>query len=314
MPLELRQQVYRFCIPENLCFICSDDMRCQNRPGGWVDPRWRWDRTGDGYDRSGAYSSLEENDYPSDDCENVEVSWTDGGDSDEEGEYEPSELDDYCQTSWRYRPRISPTRRSTLPGLLLVCRQINDEVRAMLYGKNTFIINVHGDGQSKLARLFSSETRENMRKMILVLRPMGVSYHPGFYMDRKIWDGVLSSISILGIIAEQPKSPPLDTQPRVELEDVFEEWTTWLIPILEYLGKALPRTAQIVVDANKKEDTTQIVKKVMPGRCHFQRLRAADLIFERGEFSWESGYWDDDGPTSCRDIIDDCDYDYYYSD
>jgi exonuclease 3'-5' domain-containing protein 1 len=24
--------------------------------------------------------------------------------------------------------------------------------------------------------------------------------------------------------------------------------------------------------------------------------------------------WDDDGPTSCRDIIDDWDYEYYYSD
>jgi exonuclease 3'-5' domain-containing protein 1 len=24
--------------------------------------------------------------------------------------------------------------------------------------------------------------------------------------------------------------------------------------------------------------------------------------------------WEDDGPTSCRDIINDCDYEYYYSD
>jgi len=28
---------------------------------------------------------------------------------------------------------------------------------------------------------------------------------------------------------------------------------------------------------------------------------------------WDDG-WYDDGPTSCRDIINDCDYDYYYSD
>jgi exonuclease 3'-5' domain-containing protein 1 len=28
----------------------------------------------------------------------------------------------------------------------------------------------------------------------------------------------------------------------------------------------------------------------------------------------ESDYWEDDGPTSCRDIINDWDYDYYYSD
>lgn len=88
----------------------------------------------------------------------------------------------------------------------------------------------------------------------------------------------------------------------------------WLTPILEYLGRVLPRTAQIVVDANKEEDTVQIFGKVMPGRCRFQCLRAADSIFRRGEFSLESGYWDDDGPTSCRDIINECDYHYYYSD
>ncbi|KAF2465450.1 uncharacterized protein BDR25DRAFT_378606 [Lindgomyces ingoldianus] len=246
--------------------------------------------------------------------ESVRVSLIDEEVSDKEDEYEACKLDNYCQISQRYRPRISPSRRSALPRLLLVCRQITDEVRAMLYGGNTFTVNVHGDGQSSLVGLFSSETREKMRKMILVLRPMGVSYHPGFCMDPKIWDGVLGSLSILGVIAEQPEPPSPYAWPRVEPEDVFEEWTVWLTPILEYLGQALPRTAQIVVDANKEEDTVHILEKVIPGRCHFQRLRAADSIFRRGEFSLESGYWDDDGPTSCRDIINEYDYDYYYSD
>jgi len=314
MPLEIRRRVYRFCIPENLCFICSGDMCRQNRPEGWVESLWRLERTWDGYDTSGAYFSFEENDCPHYDWESVGVSSTDGEDSDEEGEYEPSGLDDYCQISQRYRPRISLSRRSALPGLLLICRQITDEVRAMLYGGNTFTVNVHGDGQLNLVRLFSSETREKMRKMILVLRPMGVSYRPGFCMDQKIWDGVLGSLSILGVIAEQPEPPSPSAWPRVEPEDVFEEWTAWLTPILEYLGRALPRSAQIVVDANKEEDTVQILEKAMPGRCRFQRLRAADSIFRRGEFSLESGSWDDDGPTSCRDIINECDYDYYYSD
>jgi hypothetical protein len=314
MPLEIRQHVYRFCIPQNLCFTCSSDMSRQNRPKGWIEPLWRLDRTWDGHDTSGALFSFEENDYPHDDWESVEVSSTDGEDNNEEDEYEPSGLDDYCQISQRYRPAISPSRRSALPGLLLVCRQITDEVKAMLYGGNTFRVNVHGDGQMDLVRLFSPETREKMRKMILVLRPMGVSYRPGFCMDRKIWDSILDSLSILGIIAEQPEPPSPYALSRVKPEGVFEEWTAWLIPILEYLGRALPRTAQIVVDANKEEDTVQIWEKVMPGRCRFQRLRAADSIFRRGEFSLESGYWDDDGPTSCRDIINECDYDYYYSD
>jgi exonuclease 3'-5' domain-containing protein 1 len=35
-----------------------------------------------------------------------------------------------------------------------------------------------------------------------------------------------------------------------------------------------------------------------------------DEIFESKDFD----DWEDDGPTSCRDIINNCDYDYYYSD
>jgi hypothetical protein len=91
------------------------------------------------------------------------------------------------------------------PGVLLVCHQITDEVRAMLYGGNVFAVNIHGDGQLNLVRLFSSETREKMRKVILVLRPRGVS---GFCMDPKIWDGILGNLSMLGVIAEEPQPLP----------------------------------------------------------------------------------------------------------
>jgi exonuclease 3'-5' domain-containing protein 1 len=38
-----------------------------------------------------------------------------------------------------------------------------------------------------------------------------------------------------------------------------------------------------------------------------------DEFFGLGEFDDDCG-WQDDGPTSCRDIINDCDYEYYYSD
>ncbi|KAK3944561.1 hypothetical protein QBC46DRAFT_337602, partial [Diplogelasinospora grovesii] len=78
--------------------------------------------------------------------------------------------------------------------------------------------------------------------------------------------------------------------------DVPEEWAAWSTPILDYLSRALAREASIVVDANKEEeDTVQIAENIMPRRCRFQELRAADLIFRREDFSLESGYWDDDG-------------------
>jgi hypothetical protein len=76
----------------------------------------------------------------------------------------------------------------------------------MLYGGNTFLGNVYSDSQFNLVGLFGPETREKMRKIILVLRPIRVSYRPGFRMDRNFLDGILGSLSILGIIAKQPVS------------------------------------------------------------------------------------------------------------
>jgi hypothetical protein len=307
LPLEIRQQIYGFCIPQNLCFTCSDDMYHQNRPLGWYKPTRRLDGT------------LEESDYLYYEREYSGVTSTDEGDSngkdsDEEEEYKPCGLDDYCQLSRRSRPRSSASRPKALLGLLLVCHQITSEVTAMLYRLNTFTVNVHSDGQLELATRFSSETREKMRKMILVLQPTGISYDPYFRMDQKLWGGVLGKLLILGVVVEQPDPSP-DMWPRETQEDVFKEWAAWLTPIMEYLGQTLPKTSRIVVDANKEERTAETLEKLMPGRCRFQRLRAGDAIFNRGEFSQESEDWDyDDGPTSCRDIIDSWDYDYYYSD
>ncbi|OAA59111.1 hypothetical protein SPI_06313 [Niveomyces insectorum RCEF 264] len=306
MPLEIRQQIYRFCIPQNLDFNCSLDLYYQHR-NSYDD------------DSVGVFSTDEDGNEEDDD-DSVGVFSTDEDGNEEEG--------DKCSMFLGYR---AGSRRSALPGLLLVCRQMTDEVTAMLYGGNTFKVDVHRDNHWALARLSRPAARGQLRKMLLVFRPMGVSYRPGFVMDPTVWDGVLGRLSSLWIVAAQPEpSSPSQHghghehgQERLQAgpaDDAFEAWTRWLTPNLEYLGRALPGTAQIVVDANEEGDTVRMVERVLPGRCRFQQLRAADFIFQRGESSPTSGYWDDDdddyddGPTSCRDIISDWDYDQYYSD
>jgi hypothetical protein len=316
MPLEIRRQIYRLCIPQKLCFNCSGDLSFQNRPNRWFDPllpseEQIWD---DEQDPNETLRPTEENDRPDSDWESSVGDPLDLEDDDEEDEYEPSRLDDYCQESHRYHPKLYRPRRSALPALLLVCRQITDEVKEMLYGGNTFTVNGYGDGQRNFEQIFLPETRVKMRKMILVFRAEGVIAGTNVRTDQKTWDCILSNLSILGIIAQQPEPAGLYESLPSEPEGAFEIWAAWLTPILEYLGQTLPDAAEVLVDANKEEGAVQICENVLPGRCRFQRLRAADYIFSRGECSLEPYDWYDDGPTSCRDIINDSDYDYYYSD
>ncbi|KAI7778936.1 hypothetical protein LA080_001453 [Diaporthe eres] len=307
LPLEIRQQIYEFCLPKNLRFDVLFDLYDQNRPRGWVPPPWRNSYMGNrnAFAKDGSEGKYEPSGVADEDEEVIEY---------ELSRRSVPELDDYCYMCKGYRRGVPSCRRSALPGILLVCRQMTEEVETMLYGGNCFRVDVHGLGGTDLAKKFSTKRREKMRSMIVVLRPMGVSYEPAFRIDPEIWDSALRNLTTLAIVAEQPEPPSPYSWPHLEWDDVFERWAAWLTPILEYVNRTLPGTARVVVDANEEKQTVQIVEKVMPGRYSFQQLRMADLIFQRGGFSVESGYWDDDGPTSCKDIINDCDYDCYYSD
>lgn len=366
LPLELRQQIYGYCIPENLRFDCSRDLYYQNRPQNWVEPPWHPD---DPYYTTGQRRDWRESNYHSvqdfNDCrrcvryeqnasfggnsvwidEKPELAWSDDEDERSERKDSPTNppsteqkadpfgLDNErdgvpkyvgsdwyqntCQLCHHYLPDVPPSRRSALPGLLLVCRQVTDEVEAMLYGGNVFQVALHGSGESDLARLFSPETRRKMRKILLVLRPMGVSYTPGFRMDTNVWDCVLGNLKVLGIVAEQPMKDSSPFADEGRWSRAIDEWAAWLKPILAYLNQVVPKEVDTVADANKQEATVEMISTTLAERCRFQQFPSADLTFRRGQCSEESNYWGDswdDGPTSCRDIIDDCDYDLYYDD
>jgi hypothetical protein len=57
----------------------------------------------------------------------------------------------------------------------------------------------------------------------------------------------------------------------------------------------------VLVDADDGEETITFIRKYLHG-CREIRTKTGDLTFQRGEFSIESGYWDDDRPDNCRDI------------
>ena len=201
---------------------------------------------------------------------------------------------------------VSPTRRDAFSGLLFVCRQITNEIKPMIYRNISLTVDICDGGEACLASVFSPETREHFRKMILVLTSDTLCDGADIKMNPTVWDQLLKNLSILGLVIESPESWISDYEEK--------NWTAWLTITLEYINRASSTEMKIVADTNKMAEATQIVEKAMPGRCNFQNLRDGDKIFERAEYSYASGYWDDDGPTSCRDIIDDCDFDYYYSD
>lgn len=164
-------------------------------------------------------------------------------------------------------------RRNDFSRLLLVCRQITNEIKPMLYNNTTLAVDMCFGGQEKLESLFSPGTRDHFRKMILIFDSERLSDRTGCNMNTEVWDKILNNLSRLGLIAVQPEPQDLD------MDDGREKWLAWLTPTLEYINLAIPKQIEIIADTNETPEATRIVEMVMPGRCNFQILRDGDLIF-----------------------------------
>ncbi|GKU07790.1 gpi ethanolamine phosphate transferase [Fusarium langsethiae] len=279
IPKEIRQQIYELCIPLNFRVVVRQDMSSMVY------------EEGDGFQSEQDTHEAQDvaEDHSSDMVE------ADGG--------------SLAGPSMLYSIGVSSSRRDALPSLLLVCRQITSEIKAMLFRSITFTVDICDDSEAYLASLFSVETREHFRKMILVLTSEGLRYRANCYLDPEIWDKLFSNLSTLGILVEQPRHSTPYELGLVDSDDVKEKWIAWLTPTLEYINQAVPNEIKVAADTNQMAEATRIVERAMPGRRNFQNLRDSDKIFGRAEYSYQSDYWDDDdGPFSCRDVIDDCDY------
>ena len=269
LPLEIRQNIYRLCIPQNLRFHTGWRLERTARFDRWLDcPRIQEE-----------YST--KHDTGGDDDARTAWRVSEG----EEREYKPSRLDDYFRPPQEYFSKDMWSHPSALPGILLINRQINHEVEAMLYGGNTFQLLIDTYEQQSFAKRFSPTRRERIRKMILMLEPISDEWKlPKLKLLPEIQLSLLKGISILGIIPKRPVAPTYYVLPQQDPERLFAEWKAWVPKILNDIAQSLPTTAEIIVDVNEEDYMIQIVEKALPGRCRLQRLRTADYIFLRRPF------------------------------
>jgi hypothetical protein len=192
--------------------------------------------------------------------------------------------------------------------LFLVSKQISEEALDFLYGENIFQLHLHGAGEYFLRQKISERNRRRMRYILAIAQPKGVSFQPGRKPDNALWSSILPNLKVFRLVAQQPpEAAGYDNAPTLEQE--MDRWLTWIKPFLECFGRHLLSTVVVEVDDDDRKETSELVKEGLPNGYRKVRCRlAGDLIFKRGQFSIESGYYwdDDDGPTSCRDIVSDC--------
>jgi hypothetical protein len=140
-----------------------------------------------------------------------------------------------------------------------------------------------------------------MRYLLLIAQAQGVSYIPSRIPDDGLWCSILPQLKVLRIVAEQPPEAESYSRPTPKTDQ--DCWINWIRPFLKCFGRHLLKQTIVEVDCDSRVETEALFKESLP--CGYRQIQCrvvGDLIFKRGQFSWESGYWDNDGPTSSRDV------------
>jgi hypothetical protein len=191
---------------------------------------------------------------------------------------------------------IFPIRKA---GILSVSKQISEEALNVLYGSNLVMVLINGGAHDNLIR-FGTDNIQRIRHLRLVAQPMGICYPETLKLETQLWVPLLTDLNRLCLVAQQPlQARGYYNAPS--LEEDMGEWVAWLEPILQYLAGKIAKANIVEIDDNDLVETRELVQKYFSPGYKKVKTITGDRIFMRGAFSWETGYWDDDGPMNFAD-------------
>jgi hypothetical protein len=191
---------------------------------------------------------------------------------------------------------IFPKRKT---GILSVSRLISEEALNVLYGCNLFVVLINGGAHNNLIR-FGTDNIRRIRHLRLVAQPMGICYPETLKIETQLWVPLPRDLNRLCLVAQQLLQARGYYNAR-NLEEEKGEWVAWLEPILQYLGGIIAKTNIVEIDDNELVETRELMQKNFSPGYRKVKTITGDRIFMWGEFSWETGYWDEDGPMNFAD-------------
>lgn len=184
-------------------------------------------------------------------------------------------------------------------GILSVSRQISEEALDVLYGCNLFVALIHGGAHDNFHK-FGTKNISRIRYLRLVAQPMGVYYPETLKIESQFWVPLLTNLNQLCLVLQQPlRAGGYYNAPT--LEEDWREWVAWVEPILRYVAGQVTKKTVVGIDDNDLVETSALVQRYFPSGYKKVQTVTGDMIFMRGDFSYESGYWDDDGGMNFAD-------------
>ena len=173
-------------------------------------------------------------------------------------------------------------------GLLEVSKIVSDEALDVLYGLNTFLVNVRVP--PNLEKIDVPNVRR-IRHLRIIARPWELIW-PEFPMfDPLDWPPLLEGLQKFCIVTQMPLADR-DDNIDPKLQGYLGEWTTWLDPILKYFSTNLPKTTVVSVDDDGHVETRAMMDKHFGFGYQRVRTTTGDFYFGRGGGYTASLFWD----------------------
>ena len=137
---------------------------------------------------------------------------------------------------------------------------------------------------------FTNRNRQRIRYLLIVARPLGISYQPGNVVDDALWHSFLPHLKRLQIVVSPPvKGGDYENGPTFEQD--MDRWLTWLRLFLQCFGRHLSEQTKVEIDDDGRAETRALVKDCLPR--NYQEIRrnvASRLTLETTMSLWDSRY------------------------
>jgi hypothetical protein len=173
--------------------------------------------------------------------------------------------------------------------ILRLSSQISEESLDLLYGENMFDISLNGDGEGDLEYNFTLGNRRRIRYLLVLMTDDDVSSTP----NTPLWASLLPNLKVFQIIAKQPvEAGAYWNAPTLEQE--LNDWIKWATAYFDCFRRYLSTTTKVELDDDNRKEARFLADRYLPLTYQHFRHPRGDLIFRRGQYSVESGYWDED--------------------
>lgn len=176
---------------------------------------------------------------------------------------------EYCESMKDSFTEEEKAKRLPWTKILLINKQISHECLDILYGKNSFQIEMHKTGEADLRANFTRENRHRMRYItVAFLGTEGANFPPGNRIpDRCLWADILPNIREMWLVTVQPMRPltpdiilPGDEFFAGESAIRFDQFFEWLPPYLRCFRELLrPDTVLYSMSGQDERETREII-------------------------------------------------------